>query len=239
MFEIKKRYAKNSSGQLGAVPATYVELISDESNSSQQPNVDTTIDNSSEVRTSSEINNPPRFEEEQQQFMTSTPVDQSTDHELTTDSSFDSLSSRTTSENLLDATPITSNPIDSSKTQNIIFDPYAQHQEQQTSLLGDLVLSSPVSKSNYVYDTPSSILIPITSNEITPIQSMPVNTSNDLIMDNSSVNTTKLSNENLADSSTTKTKQEKPKLFSLKRSKQKPDLEKRRMSTDNGLDVSN
>jgi len=97
-----------------------------------------------------------------------------------------------------------------------------------------------LSKTDYVYDRPSSKLIPIISNEMMPTQSMPTNRSlstNDLITDDYNINTTKLNNENILTSSKTKTKPEKSKLFSLKRQKAKPELEKRRASTDNGLEV--
>jgi len=63
-------------GQFGAVPATYVEIISDESNSPALSDADTIKGNSSKVRTSSETSYQPRMEEDRQQFMTSTPVDE-------------------------------------------------------------------------------------------------------------------------------------------------------------------
>jgi hypothetical protein len=103
------------------------------------------------------------------------------------------------------------------------------------------MLSSPVSKTDYVYDTPSSKLIPVTTNETMPTQSIPTNRSlstDDLITDDYTTNTRKLNNENILASSTTKTKPEKSKLFSLKRQKPKPELDKRRGSSDNGLEVS-
>lgn len=105
--------------------------------------------------------------------------------------------------------------------------PSGQVDDQQNSLLGDLTFSSPVSKSDYAYDTPTSSLIPVTSSETIPI--------NDLMTDNSSIHTTKSNDEILA----TKTKPEKTKLFSLKRAKSKSDLDRRRTSTDNNIDVSN
>jgi hypothetical protein len=101
-------YAQNSSGQSGAIPATYVEIIQDQSpQTNSQP----------------------------------LPIDQSnqsTENEFTPDSSFDSLSSSKINHNLTD--PI-NNSFDLYKTN---LDPsISSNQEQQNSLLGDLVLSSP------------------------------------------------------------------------------------------------
>lgn len=100
--------------------------------------------------------------------------------------------------------------------------------DQQNSLLGDLTFSKPILNTEYVYDLPKSTIIPGNSNETTLM--------NDHNTDNSSLQTTttKSSDENLS----TKSKPEKTKLFSLKRAKSKSDLDKRRNSTDNGLDVS-
>jgi len=65
-------------GQFGAVPAAYVQMIYDESNSTLQAAFsDATNDNNSQIQTSFEGNYQPRLEEEeQQQYMNSTPVDQ-------------------------------------------------------------------------------------------------------------------------------------------------------------------
>jgi hypothetical protein len=68
-----KRYAQKSSGEFGAIPATYVELINNESSSTQQ----ISNDNNGEIRTSSDTSDPSRVEEEQQQYMTSTPKNNS------------------------------------------------------------------------------------------------------------------------------------------------------------------
>jgi hypothetical protein len=68
-------------GQFGAVPAAYVQMIYDESNSTLQAAFsDATNDNNSQIQTSFEGNYQPRLEEEeqqQQQYMNSTPVEQS------------------------------------------------------------------------------------------------------------------------------------------------------------------
>jgi len=62
---------------LGAVPASYVQIIDDESNSIQPTTFsDATNDNNSQIRASLGANYQPRLEEERQQYMTSTPVDQ-------------------------------------------------------------------------------------------------------------------------------------------------------------------
>ncbi len=111
-----ERYAQNSSGQSGAIPAAYVEIIQDES-----------------AQISTETTQP-------------LPIAQSTENEYTPDSSFDSLSSSTINNNLTDPTM---NSFDPYKT---ILDP---NQEQQNSLLGDLILSSPEVKTDTVELTPN------------------------------------------------------------------------------------
>jgi hypothetical protein len=142
--------------------------------------------------------------------------------------------------------PLVPNPLPTKNTvsdQHNLLSPFDQPQEKQNSLLGDLMLSSPTSKTDYLYDTPSSILINVNSSETTSIQSIPTNnisssSTNDPMTHNSSINTTKSNNENIVATPTTKNKSEKTKLFSLKRQKDKTDPDKRRMSVDNGLDVS-
>ncbi len=111
-----ERYAQNSSGQSGAIPAAYVEITQDES-----------------AQISTETTQP-------------LPIAQSTENEYTPDSSFDSLSSSTINNNLTDPTM---NSFDPYKT---ILDP---NQEQQNSLLGDLILSSPEVKTDTVELTPN------------------------------------------------------------------------------------
>lgn len=59
LIKISKRYGQNSSGQFGAVPATYVELLSNESKSNQQ-------NDDSDTRRISIANYQPRLEEERQ-----------------------------------------------------------------------------------------------------------------------------------------------------------------------------
>ena len=108
------------------------------------------------------------------------------------------------------------------------FDPYKTNfnpsaSEQQSSLLGDLVLLSPAADEDPTYDTPSSMLLSTTTNETIPTQSAPVD---------SAVN-----DANANDSNGNKNKPEKSKLFTLKRQKPKTDVEKRRASIDNSLDV--
>lgn len=166
-ISLSSRYARNSSGQSGAVPASYVEIIPADSN-----NIDTNL---------TEI---PSSENALQQQIPTSTTEQPTERDGTLDSSFDSLSSSTAQRNS--------------------FDPYITILDPSTAdtpnpLLGQLIHSSTNTHAS-------------TGNESTLEQS-----SNDIYGE-----------------TTNKTKS---KLFTIKRQKTKSDSEKRRGSTDNGLDV--